>query len=295
MADVKISAAQVKELRELTGVGMMDAKKALVEAEGNQEKAVDILREKGMAKAAKKGDRVTAEGLTFVTVDGDKAVVVELNSETDFVAGNAEFNALLQNAATTILAGEPADVDAALALPFGEGTLGDEIIRTTQVTGEKITLRRFAIVTKTAGQSLGAYTHAGGSISVLALLEGANEEVAKDVAMHAAAIAPQYTSADEIPSEVLEHEKSVQMASEDLAGKPENIKEKMVEGRINKFKAEISLVDQAFVKGDGKETVGAYVAAKGGKVLSFVRFQVGEGIEKQVTDLAEEVAKQLNA
>jgi elongation factor Ts len=295
MADVKISAAQVKELREKTNVGMMDAKKALVEAEGDMDKAIDILREKGMAKAAKKGDRVTAEGLTFVTVEGDKAAIVELNSETDFVAGNAEFNALLQNVAATVLANEPADVDAALALPFGEGTLGDEIIRTTQVTGEKITLRRFAVVNKSADQAFGAYSHMGGSISVLTVVDGAGEEVAKDVAMHAAAIAPQYTTAEEIPAEVLAHEKEVQMNSEDLAGKPDNIKEKMVEGRINKFKAEISLVDQAFVKGDGKETVGEFVAAKGGKVASFVRYQVGEGIEKKVTDLAEEVAKQLNA
>ena len=288
-----ITAAQVKELRDKTSVGMMDAKKALVEAEGDLEKAIDLLREKGMAKAAKKGDRVAAEGMTYVAVDGNKAAIIELNSETDFVAGNAEFNDLLKAVANTIVEFSPVDVEAALALKVEAGqTLNDKIIGTTQITGEKITLRRFAVVEKSESEHFGVYSHLAGSISSLIVVEGASEVAAKDIAMHVAAIAPQYVSDDEVPTEVVAREKAVQLASEDLAGKPDNIKEKMVEGRIKKFLAEISMLDQAFVK-NGDQTVAQFIASQNGSVKSFVRYQVGDGIEKKVTDLAEEVAKQL--
>ncbi|MBZ5951572.1 translation elongation factor Ts [Leuconostoc gasicomitatum] len=288
-----ITAAQVKELRDKTSVGMMDAKKALVEADGDLEKAIDLLREKGMAKAAKKGDRVAAEGMTYVAVDGNKAAIIELNSETDFVAGNAEFNDLLKAVANAIVEFTPADVESALALEVKAGqTLNDMIVGTTQITGEKITLRRFAVVEKSESENFGAYSHLAGSISSLVVVEGASEAAAKDIAMHVAAIAPQYVSDDEVPTEVVEREKTVQLASEDLAGKPDNIKEKMVEGRIKKFLAEISLLDQAFVK-NGDQTVAQFIASQNGSVKSFVRYQVGDGIEKKVTDLAEEVAKQL--
>ncbi|AFT81615.1 translation elongation factor Ts [Leuconostoc carnosum] len=288
-----ITAAQVKELRDKTSVGMMDAKKALVEAEGDLDKAIDLLREKGMAKAAKKGDRVAAEGMTHVAVQGNKAAIIELNSETDFVAGNAEFNDLLKCVADTIVEFAPADVEAALALEVEPGqTLNDKIIGTTQITGEKITLRRFELVTKSDSENFGAYSHLAGSISALVVVDGASEEAAKDIAMHVAAIAPQYVSDSEVPAEVVDKEKEVQLASEDLAGKPDNIKEKMVEGRIKKFLAEISLLDQAFVK-NGDQTVAQFIESKNGSVKSFVRYQVGDGIEKTVTDLAEEVAKQL--
>ncbi|MBA5937824.1 translation elongation factor Ts [Leuconostoc citreum] len=288
-----ITAAQVKELRDKTSVGMMDAKKALVEADGDLEKAIDLLREKGMAKAAKKGDRVAAEGMTFVAVKGNKAAIIELNSETDFVAGNAEFNDLLKAVANTVVEMAPADVEAALALEVEAGqTLNDKIIGTSQITGEKITLRRFAFVEKTDSENFGAYSHLAGSISALVVVDGASEEAAKDIAMHIAAIAPQYVSDAEVPADVIEREKAVQLASEDLAGKPDNIKEKMVEGRIKKFLAEITLFDQAFVK-NSDQTVAEFIASQNGSVKSFVRYQVGEGIEKKVTDLAEEVAKQL--
>ncbi|MGR8808724.1 translation elongation factor Ts [Leuconostoc citreum] len=288
-----ITAAQVKELRDKTSVGMMDAKKALVEADGDLEKAIDLLREKGMAKAAKKGDRVAAEGMTFVAVKGNKAAIIELNSETDFVAGNAEFNDLLKVVANTVVEMAPADVEAALALEVEAGqTLNDKIIGTSQITGEKITLRRFAVVEKTDSENFGAYSHLAGSISALVVVDGASEEAAKDIAMHIAAIAPQYVSDAEVPADVIEREKAVQLASEDLAGKPDNIKEKMVEGRIKKFLAEITLLDQAFVK-NSDQTVAEFIASQNGSVKSFVRYQVGEGIEKKVTDLAEEVAKQL--
>lgn len=288
-----ITAAQVKELRDKTSVGMMDAKKALVEADGDLDKAIDLLREKGMAKAAKKGDRIAAEGMTYVAVKGNKAAIIELNSETDFVAGNAEFNDLLKTVANTIVENSPADVEAALALEVEAGqTLNEKIIGTTQITGEKITLRRFTVVEKADSEKFGAYSHLAGSISALVVVEGASEEAAKDIAMHVAAIAPQYVSDADVPAEVVEKEKTVQLASEDLAGKPDNIKEKMVEGRIKKFLAEISLLDQAFVK-NGDQTVAEFIASQNGSVKSFVRYQVGDGIEKKVTDLAEEVAKQL--
>lgn len=289
-----ITASQVKELREKTGVGMMDAKKALVETDGDMDKAIDVLREKGMAKAAKKADAVAAEGMTYVAVKDNAAAIIELNSQTDFVAGNAEFNDLLHAVANAIVEFKPADVEAALELKVSEDqTLNEMIIHTTQITGEKITLRRFQVVEKAEGQEFGAYSHMGGRISSIVLLDGADAEVAKDVAMHVAAIAPHYVSREEVPADVLAHEKEVQMNSEDLAGKPDNIKEKMVEGRLNKFLADISLVDQPFVKGDGKETVAKFVESKGGKVVSFVRYEVGDGIEKAETDFAAEVAAQI--
>lgn len=289
-----ITASQVKELREKTGVGMMDAKKALVQTDGDMDKAIDALREKGMAKAAKKAGAVAAEGMTYVVSKDNKAAIIELNSQTDFVAGNAEFNELLHAVANAIVEYAPSNVEDALALKVSEDqTLNDMIIHTTQITGEKITLRRFAVVEKAEGQVFGTYSHMGGRISSLVLLDGSDEQVAKDVAMHVAAIAPKYVSAEEVPAEVLDHEKAVQMKSEDLAGKPDNIKEKMVEGRLHKFLAEIALVDQPFVKGDGKETVAKYVASKNSKVVSFVRYEVGEGIEKKANDFAAEVAAQM--
>ncbi|MCT4403498.1 translation elongation factor Ts [Leuconostoc falkenbergense] len=288
-----ITAAQVKELRDKTSVGMMDAKKALVEADGDLDKAIDLLREKGMAKAAKKGDRVAAEGMTAVAVKGNRAAIIELNSETDFVAGNAEFNELLRAVANTIVEFAPADVEAALALEVEAGqTLNDKIVGTTQITGEKITLRRFTVVEKADSENFGSYSHLAGSISALVVVDGASEAAAKDIAMHVAAIAPQYVSDDQVPAEVVAKEKEVQLASEDLAGKPDNIKEKMVDGRIKKFLAEISLLDQPFVK-NGDQTVAQFIASQNGSVKSFVRYQVGDGLEKKVTDLAEEVAKQL--
>lgn len=289
-----ITAAQVKELREKTGVGMMDAKKALVQVEGDMQAAIDFLREKGMAKAAKKGDRIAAEGMTYVATKGNAAAIVELNSETDFVAGNKEFNDLLHAVANAIVEFKPADVEAALALQVSEDeTLNEMIIHTTQITGEKISLRRFEVVEKSDDQNFGAYSHMGGRISSLVLLDGADAETAKDVAMHVAAINPQYVSREEVPTDVVAHEKEVQMNAEDMAGKPDNIKEKIVEGRLNKFLAEISLADQPFVK-DGDLTVAKFVASKNGSLKSFTRYEVGEGMEKKVTDFAAEVASQIN-
>ena len=289
----QISAKLVKELRDMTGVGMMDAKKALVEVDGDMDKAVDFLREKGMAKAAKKNDRIAAEGLAAVAVVGNTAAIVEVNSETDFVAKNEMFQDLVQELATLVATNKPADMDAAMALPASKGTVAETIIEANQVIGEKISFRRFEIVEKEDNAAFGGYLHMGGRIAVLSLLDGTTDEtVAKDVAMHVAAINPRYVDESQIPAEELEHEKTVLTEQALNEGKPANIVDKMVIGRLNKFKAEISLVDQPFVK-DPDMTVAKYVATKGATVKSFVRFEVGEGIEKRDENFAEEVMSQI--
>lgn len=288
----QISAKQVKELRDMTGVGMMDAKRALVEVEGNMDAAVDYLREKGMARAAKKADRIAAEGLANVAIDGNTAVAVEINAETDFVAKNDKFQALVKEITALILENKPADLEAALELSTDDGTLSDKITNATTVIGEKISLRRFTLLEKTDSQTFGSYIHQGGRIVALTILEGADEETAKEVAMHVAAINPKYVSREEVPADVIEHEKKVLSEQALNEGKPANIVEKMIVGRLNKFLGEISLNDQAFVK-DPDVTVSKYVASKNGSVLSFVRFEVGEGIEKRQENFAEEVMSQI--
>lgn len=287
-----ISAKQVKKLRDKIGVGMMDAKKALVASDGDMDKAVDFLREKGIAKAAKKSDRVAAEGLADVEMHDNTAAIVEVNSETDFVASNDRFIDLVKEIASQVALEKPASVEDALKLKSPKGTLNDDIIEATQVIGEKISLRRFATLEKSENEHFGAYLHMGGKIAALVLLEGADEETAKDVAMHVAAINPKYVNRDEVPSDVLDHEREVLTKEAEGEGKPANIIEKMVEGRLNKFLAEVSLDDQEFVK-DPDQTVAKYVASKGGKVKSFIRYEVGEGIEKQTVDFAEEVRKEM--
>ena len=288
----KITAAQVKELRDKTGVGMMDAKKALVATEGDMEKAIDFLREKGMAKAAKKSDRIAAEGLADVEVKGNVAAIVEVNAETDFVAQTDQFKALVKRLATLVAENKPADVEAALKISTDKGTVNDEIIEATQVIGEKITLRRFELVEKADNENFGAYLHMGGKIASLVVVEGADEATAKDVAMHVAAINPKYVNRDQVPAEELAHEREVLTEEAKNEGKPEKIIEKMVEGRLNKFLAEIALDDQEFVK-DPDQTVAKFVASKGGKVKSFVRYEVGEGIEKKEDNFVEEVMSQV--
>ena len=243
-----ISAKQVKELRDKIGVGMMDAKKALVASDGDMDKAVDFLREKGIAKAAKKSDRVAAEGLADVEMHDNTAAIVEVNSETDFVASNDRFIDLVKEIASQVALEKPASVEDALKLKSPKGTLNDDIIEATQVIGEKISLRRFATLEKSENEHFGAYLHMGGKIAALVLLEGADEETAKDVAMHVAAINPKYVNRDEVPSDVLDHEREVLTKEAEGEGKPANIIEKMVEGRLNKFLAEVSLDDQEFVK-----------------------------------------------
>lgn len=288
----KVTVAQVKALREKTSVGMMDAKKALVAADGDVAKAVDILREKGVAKAAKKSDRVAAEGLAYIAIHGATAAVIEVNSETDFVASNDKFKKLVQQIGETIAANQPADLKAALALTINGETVQAKITNLTAVLGEKISLRRFKLLQKSDDQVFGAYLHNGGAIAALALLDGQDETVARDVAMHVAAINPQYVSREQVPKDKLDHERDVLTEETKNEGKPEKIIPKIVEGRLNKFLSEISLADQEFVK-DPDQTVAQYVASKNCKLVHFIRYEVGEGIEKQAENFADEVMSQI--
>ena len=291
----QITASLVKELRERTGAGMMDCKKALTQTDGNIEAAIDYLRENGIAKAAKKADRIAAEGLSYIEVKGNKAVILEINSETDFVAKNEKFVALVKNVAEAILAAEPATLEEALQVEAQGGTVEAVINEGIATIGEKLSLRRFEVVTKTDADAFGAYSHMGGRIGVLTLVEGStDEEAAKDVAMHIAALAPKYLDESEVPADVLEHEKKVLTEQALNEGKPANIVEKMIVGRINKFLEEITVVKQKFVK-DDSFTVEKFVASKGGKLAKFVRYEVGEGIEKKEDNFAEEVMSQVNA
>ncbi len=288
-----VTAQMVKELREKTGAGMMDCKKALMETNGDMEKAIDWLREKGIAKAAKKADRIAAEGLTQIGIDGNTAVIVEINSETDFVAKNDEFKTLVNDVTNFLLAKKPNSVEAALAEQINDGqTLEAYLNDAIAKIGEKISLRRFTVVEKTGAQIFGSYLHMGGRIAVLSVIEGADQETAKDIAMHIAASKPKYIDRDSVPQNEIEREKEVLKQQALNEGKPEHIVEKMVVGRLNKFFEEICLVDQPFVK-DPDQKVGKYLQSKGGKISTFVRYEVGEGIERKEENFAEEVMSQV--
>lgn len=289
---MEISASMVKDLREKTGAGMMDCKKALVETNGDMDKAIDYLREKGISKAAKKAERIAAEGLSNIYTEGNNAVVVELNSETDFVAKNAEFKELLDTIGKTILSSDVETLEDALNLETENGTLNDLIVAATAKIGEKISLRRFEKVAKEDNQVFGSYLHMGGKIAVLTVVEGANEEVAREVSMQAAAMKPQYLSESDVPAEVVARESEVFKTQAMEEGKPAEIAEKMVAGRIKKFYKEICLLNQAFIK-DGDIDVQTYVKNNGGVVKSMVRFEVGEGMQKREENFAEEVMSQI--
>ncbi|MCC4371450.1 elongation factor Ts [Lactobacillus reuteri] len=291
MAEIK--AAQVMQLRKKSGAGIMDAKKALVASDGDMDKAMDYLREKGIAKAAKKSDRVAAEGLADIAVNGNTAAIVELNSETDFVAASEPFKDLLKKVTKLISENKPANVEEALEIKTENGTLNDDIISTTQKTGEKVSLRRFTVVEKDDSDSFGAYLHQGGQIAALVVLEGADDATAKDVAMHVAAINPEFMTRDDVSQERLDHERAIFKEETLNEGKPEKIVDKIVEGRLNKFLSQICLADQDFVK-DSDQTVEQYVSSKNGKLKSFIRYEVGEGIEKKQDDFAQEVKDQMN-
>lgn len=288
----KITAAQVKELRERTGAGMMDVKKALVKADGDMDKATDILRESGAAKAAKKSGRIAAEGLAAFDVEGNNAVLVEINSETDFVSSNDKFVKFVDDVTKAILAAKPADLEAAMNVPVGEGTIASAETELTAVIGEKITLRRFTILTKKDNEVFGAYKHNNGAIIAVTILDGDNAEAAKNIAMHVAAINPEYLDKSQVPAEVLEHQTDVFTKETEKEGKPSKIIPKIVEGRMNKYLAEICLVDQPYVK-DSDMTVAEYVKSVKSEVKNFVRYEVGEGIEKKQEDFAAEVREQM--
>ena len=287
-----ISASLVKELREKTGAGMLDCKKALEANNGDISQSIDWLREKGISKAAKKADRIAAEGVASILIKDNKAAIVEVNSETDFVAKNEEFTSMVSTILETIIDSDVKSVEDALNLNCGDGTINDLIVAKTAKIGEKLSLRRFEVVTKSDTESFGEYIHMGGKIAVLITVDGANREVAKDVAMHAAAMRPKYVNKDQVPSDEVEKERKVLKEQAMNEGKPEEIAAKMVEGRIRKFYEEICLEEQAFVK-DSDKKVREYVKANGGTVKSMVRFEVGEGMEKREENFAEEVAKQM--
>lgn len=288
------SANDVKTLREKTGAGMLDCKNALKEANGDMEKAVDWLREKGIAKAAKKESRIAAEGTTRIVVEGNKAVVLEVNSETDFVAKNDEFKNFVDSLATVLVQSNAHTMEEALVLSMDGVSVQDKIVDVTAKIGEKISFRRFELLEKNENQVFGAYSHMGGKIGVLALLSGTTEEVAKEVAMHIAAMNPKYLDRSLVPAEELEREKNVMKEQLLNEGKPEDKIAGILVGKVNKYYADVCLVDQVFIKAENKETVGDYVKANGGEVLSMVRFEVGEGIEKRCEDFASEVMGQIN-
>ncbi|HSO59058.1 MAG TPA: translation elongation factor Ts [Paenisporosarcina sp.] len=290
-----VTAQMVKELRAKTGAGMMDCKKALVETDGNIDAAVDFLREKGLSSAAKKADRIAAEGTTFILEQGNDAVLVEVNAETDFVAKNEGFQTLVRELAEHLLATKPATVEEATASTMPNGlNVADHISNAIAKIGEKITLRRFVVRTKTDNDAFGPYLHMGGRIGVLVTLEGSTDaQAAKDVAMHVAALNPQFISRDEVSEEDVDRERKVLTEQALNEGKPENIVAKMVEGRLGKYFEEVCLLEQSFVK-NSDQKVKDFVKTTGGTVTEFVRYGVGEGIEKRQDNFAEEVMSQVN-
>ena len=289
-----ISASMVKELREKTGAGMLDCKKALEECNGNLDNAIDWLREKGISKAAKKADRIAAEGLAAILTKGNDAAIVEVNSETDFVAKNEEFVELVNTIQNAVITSDVKEVEDALKLEVNGETLESVITNKTATIGEKLSFRRFTKVTKNDNESFGTYIHMGGKIAVLTVVENASEEVAKEVAMQSAAMRPTYVRPEEVPAEVLEKEKDIMRAELLNEGKPADKIENILVGKVNKYYEEVCLENQIFVKAENKETVKQYVANNGGTIKAMIRYEVGEGMEKREENFAEEVAKAAN-
>ncbi len=290
-----VTAQMVKELREKTGAGMMDCKKALVQTDGDIDAALDFLREKGLSSASKKADRIAAEGITSILEEGNEAVIYEVNAETDFVAKNEGFQTLVKEIGEHLLATKPATIDEANASTMSNGlSVADHISNAIAKIGEKITLRRFEIRTKADNDAFGPYLHMGGRIGVLVVLEGSSDsQAARDIAMHIAALNPKYISRDEVSADEVERERSVLTEQALNEGKPEKIVEKMVEGRLGKYFEDICLLVQAFVK-NSDQKVRDFAASVGGTVKEFIRYEVGEGIEKREDNFADEVMSQVN-
>ena len=290
-----MSAAQVKELRERTGAGILDCKKALEEANGDIEKAVDILRQKGIAKAQKKQSRIAAEGLTAIYENENKAVILEVNSETDFVSKNDKFKDLIANIGNTVLNSNAKTLEEAMELKYNDGTINDYIIAETAVIGEKLSFRRFELVEKADDENFGIYIHLGGKISTLAVVKGGDKALAKSLAMQITAMNPKYMTEEEVPEEVKTREMSV--IKEQIANEKKDVTaevaEKMANGRLNKFFKEICLLDQEYID-DSKKNVKTFLEENKMEVLSYIRYEVGEGIEKKVDNFAEEVMSQIN-
>lgn len=290
---MEITASLVKDLREKSGAGMMDCKKALNECNGDIDAAMDYLREKGIAKAEKKGSRIAAEGLANIYIDNDKAVILEVNSETDFVSKNEEFTSMIDTIGKAILKSDVTTLDDILNINLEDGTINDLIVAKTAKIGEKLSLRRVEVVNKNSDEVFGSYLHMGGKIAVLTILKGADEAVAKDVAMQSAAMKPNYVFIEDVPVDVVNKEREVLKEQSINEGKPADIAEKMVEGRIKKFYKEICLAEQAFIK-DSDISVNTYVKNNNGEIVKMIRYEVGEGMEKRCENFAEEVMNQVN-
>ncbi len=287
-----VTASLVKELREKTGAGMLDCKKALEATDANIDAAIDWLREKGIYKAAKKADRIAAEGLAAIKVDGNVAGIVEVNSETDFVAKNSEFQGLVNTILDAIIANDVHSVEELLNVSVGDETVNDLIISKTATIGEKLSLRRFDRIVKNDDEVFGDYIHMGGKIAVLTVIKGASYEIAKDVSMHAAAMRPTYVKASDVPTDVLDKEKSIMREQLLNEGKPAEKIEQILIGKVNKYYEEVCLENQIFVKAENKETVAKYVQNNNGEIVTMIRYEVGEGMQKREENFAEEVARQ---
>lgn len=289
---MEVTASMVKELRETSGAGMMDCKKALSECNGNMEEAMNYLREKGIAKSAKKESRIAAEGLANIFVDGNKAVILEVNSETDFVSKNEEFINMIKTIGESLLRSDAKTLEEAMEVNTPYGKISEYIISMIAKIGEKLSLRRFEIVNKNDDESFGAYLHMGGKIAALTVVKGTTEDIAKEVSMQAAAMKPLYLNIESVPEDVVENERKVQKELAINEGKPADIAEKMVDGRIKKFFKGICLVEQQYVK-DSDLSVKDFVANNGGEVIKMIRYEVGEGMEKRNDNFAEEVMNQV--
>ena len=288
-----ISASMVKDLRESSGAGMLDCKKALEANNGDINASIDWLREKGISKAAKKADRIAAEGIAAILTKDNKAVIIEVNSETDFVAKNAEFVEMINTILETVINSDVTTVEEALKLSTEEGTIEELVIAKTAKIGEKLSFRRMEVITKKDSESFGDYIHMGGKIAVLTVVDNASSEVAKDVAMHAAAMRPQYVKSTDVPTEVLDKEKEIMKEQLLNEGKPADRIEGILVGKVKKYYEEVCLENQIFIKAENKETVADYVKANGGTISTMIRFEVGEGMQKREENFAEEVAKQM--
>jgi len=286
-------ASDVKELRDKTGAGMLDCKKALEATNGNMSEAIDWLREKGISKAEKKASRVAAEGLCKIVTDGNKAVILEVNSETDFVAKNEEFTNFVDYLANTILANNLKTHEEVLSFDDNGETIEAKLVALTAKIGEKLSFRRHELVEKNDNEVFGSYLHMGGKIGALVVLADTSIEVAKDVAMHVAAMAPVCATRSDVPADMVDHESKVIKEQVMNEGKPADIAEKMVTGRLNKFYKEICLEEQEFIK-DSSVNVGTFVKNNGGSIVSMIRYAVGEGIEKKEENFADEVMSQIN-
>ena len=288
-----ITASLVRELRDATGAGMMDCKKALEASNGDINAATDWLREKGISKAEKKQSRIAAEGLANIYIKDNKCVILEINSETDFVSKNDEFKGMLDTIGNAILNSDAKNMDEALALELDGSTISDYIVAKTAKIGEKLSFRRFEVIEKNADEVFGSYLHMGGRIAAISVVKGNDENVAKDIAMQAAAMKPKFIFESDITEEDIEKEKEVLKEQAMNEGKPAEIAEKMVIGRLKKFYEEQCLIDQGFIK-DGDITVKTYLENNHSELIQVIRYEVGEGLEHRSCDFAEEVMQQVN-